>query len=56
MNVHSKFIQYQRINFDFDDEHKNNDFEMILHDKCKINDINNEFNYSIIEFINEFRS
>ena len=26
MNVHSKFIQYQRMNFDFDDEHKNNDF------------------------------
>ena len=44
------------MNFDFDNKHKNNDFRMILYNKCKINDINNKFNFTIIEFVDEFRS
>ena len=38
VNVCSKFIQYQRMNFDFNNKHKNNNFEIILYNKCKIND------------------
>ena len=47
--IESKFVKNQKMIIYFDDKHENNEFTMIFDDQCKINDMNDEFDHTIVE-------